>query len=43
MPQPFKIRSCTIWDKDDLDDAFDALKGQRDATENEADDWKTAV
>jgi predicted DNA-binding transcriptional regulator AlpA len=43
MPQPFKIRSCTIWDKHDLDDAFDGLKVKRDETENEADDWKTAV
>jgi predicted DNA-binding transcriptional regulator AlpA len=44
MPQPVKIRSCTRWDIRDLDEAFDALKTERDDTaENEADDWKTAV
>jgi hypothetical protein len=29
MPQPFKIRTCTMWDIRDLDDAFDALKNDR--------------
>jgi hypothetical protein len=29
MPQPFKIRSCTMWDIRDLDEAFDALKVER--------------
>jgi hypothetical protein len=44
MPQSFKIRSCTLWDIRDLDEAFDALKTERDDTaENETDDWKTAV
>ena len=41
MPEPFKIRTCTLWDIRDLDEAFDALKVER--VENEADDWKTAV
>ena len=29
MPQPFKIRSCTMWDIHDLDEAFDGLKVER--------------
>ena len=29
MPPPFKIRSCTLWDIRDLDEAFDDLKAER--------------
>jgi predicted DNA-binding transcriptional regulator AlpA len=29
MPKPFKIRSCTMWDVRDLDEAFDDLKSAR--------------
>lgn len=42
MPQPFNIRSCRLWDIHDLDEAFDALKSERNETD-EVDDWKTAV
>lgn len=26
MPRPFKLRTCTLWDVRDLDEAFDELK-----------------
>ncbi len=42
MPHPFKIRSCTLWDIRDLDEAFETLKAEKNETVNE-DDWKTAV
>ena len=33
MPQPFRADGCVLWDRGDLDDAFDELKhGPRTAT-----------
>ena len=28
MPEPARVGGCVIWDKIQLDDAFDALKGE---------------
>jgi len=40
MPKPRRINSRTVWDKRQLDEAFDALPG---GDTEEAEDWNVAV
>ena len=40
MPQPKRINSRTVWDRNLLDLAFDALSGEQD---HSAEDWTVAV
>ena len=40
MPQPKRINARTVWDKRQLDDAFDALP---DGNNEEDEDWNVAV
>lgn len=40
MPQPKRINARTVWDKRQLDDAFDALPG---GNNEEDEDWNVAV
>jgi predicted DNA-binding transcriptional regulator AlpA len=40
MPQPKRINARTVWDKRQLDDAFDALPG---GYNEEDEDWNVAV
>ncbi len=40
MPKPRRINSRTVWDKRQLDEAFDALPGGENSGEE---DWNMAV
>jgi len=41
MPKPRRINSRTVWDKRQLDEAFDALPGGENSGDEE--DWNVAV